>query len=110
MYVSSRRSHITVDLLATLVPASVARAVSAFAEIVVILTAIVMSVAGIMMVGIVSGLELPATGLPTTLLYGAALVGFIGIAVHSSLALYLQIKHPEDELDPAAKAAELEGI
>lgn len=110
MHVSSRRAHITVDLIATVVPARAARSVSAVAEIVVIVTAIVMSVAGIMMVGIVGGLALPATGLPTTLLYGAALVGFVGIAIHSLLALYLQIRHPEDELDPAAKAAELEGI
>ncbi|WP_051297791.1 TRAP transporter small permease [Brevibacterium album] len=110
LFVSSRRAHITVDLLATVVPPRVSRAVSAFAELVVIATAAVMSIAGIAMVVLVSGVSLPATGLPTTLLYGAAVVGFAGIFIHSILALYLQIRHPEDELDPVMKAAELEGI
>ncbi|GAA2093968.1 TRAP transporter small permease [Brevibacterium salitolerans] len=110
MFVSSRRAHITVDLLASAVPPRVSRAVGMFAELVVILTAAVMSIAGIAMVVLVSGVSLPATSLPTTLLYGAAVVGFIGIFIHSILALYLQIRHPEDELDPVMKAAELEGI
>lgn len=110
MFVSSRRAHITVDLLATLVPPKAARVVGLFAELVVIATAIVMSVAGIMMVAIVSHVSLPATGIPTTLLYGAALIGFVGILIHSVLAAYLQIRYPEDEIDPAVKAAELEGI
>lgn len=109
-FVSSRRAHITVDLVAMIVPAKVARGISVFAECVVILTAIVMSIAGIMMVDIVSQVTLPATGLPTALLYGAALVGFVGILIHSCLALYLQLRYPEDELEPAAKAAQLEGI
>lgn len=110
LFVTGRRAHITVDLLASVVPKRVGRAVGIFAEIVVILTAAAMSIAGIMMVILVSQVGLPATGLPTTLLYGAAFVGFVGILIHSILALYLQIRYPEDEVDPVMKVAEMEGI
>lgn len=109
-FVSSRRAHITVDLIATVVSARVARGINLVAQLIVIAAAAFMSVAGVMMVLLVDGVTLPATSLPTALLYAAPLVGFVLIFVHSVLALYLQIRYREDEPDPLAKAAELEGI
>jgi TRAP-type C4-dicarboxylate transport system permease small subunit len=109
-FVSSRRAHITVDLIVTIVPRRVAAAIGVLAQVLVIATAAFLGFAGIGMVLLVDGITLPATGLPTAALYAAALVGFILILIHSVLALYMQLRYPDEEPDPRAKAAELEGL
>ncbi|MBE8146855.1 TRAP transporter small permease [Brevibacterium casei] len=61
-FVSSRRSHITVDLIATVVPPRVGRVIGTFARLVVLAVSAFMAVAGIMMVDIVAAIAMPASG------------------------------------------------
>lgn len=109
-FVSSRRAHITVDLIATIVPRGVARGIGVFAQVLVILAAGFLTFAGFNMMLVVAGIDLAATRLPTAVLYEAATVGFALILVHSVLALYMQVRYPAEEPDPSVKAAELEGL
>lgn len=109
-FVSSRRAHITVDLITTVVPKRVGQVIAVIADIIVAATAVVIAIGGIMLIDIVHTVTLPATGLPTGLLYAAALVGFVGVLFHTLIALYLQLRYPDDEPDPADKAAGMEGI
>lgn len=109
-FVSSRRAHITVDLIATVVPRGAARAIGMFAQVLVILASAFLTYAGASMIGVVEGIDLAATRLPTAVLYGAATIGFALILVHSVLALYMQVRYPAEEPDPSVKAAELEGL
>lgn len=109
-FVSSRRSHITVDLIATVVPASVGRVIGTFARLVVLAVSAFMAVSGIMMVDIVSAIAMPASGLPTALLYLAATIGFILIFVHTVIEIIMIAKHPEENPDTVDSAAQLEGL
>ena len=69
------------DLIATVVPPRVGRVIGTFARLVVLAVSAFMAVAGIMMVDIVAAIAMPASGLPTALLYLAATVGFILIFI-----------------------------
>ncbi len=109
-YVTSRRSHITVDLIATVVPAGVARAIGTFARLVVLAVSAFMAVAGIMMVDIVSAIAMPASGLPTALLYLAATIGFILIFIHTIIEFVMVAKHPDENPDTVDSAAHMEGL
>ncbi|WP_203138676.1 TRAP transporter small permease [Microbacterium sp. JZ31] len=109
-FVSSRRAHITVDLLATILPRAAARAIGMFAQVLVILASAFLTFSGFSMMLVVAGIDLAATRLPTAVLYGAATVGFALILIHSLLALYMQVRYPAEEPDPSVKAAELEGL
>ncbi|GAA1813648.1 MULTISPECIES: TRAP transporter small permease [Brevibacterium] len=109
-FVSSRRSHITVDLIATVVPASVGRVIGTFARLVVLAVSAFMAVSGIMMVDIVSAIAMPASGLPTALLYLAATIGFILIFVHTVIEIIMVAKHPEENPDTVDTTAQLEGL
>lgn len=109
-FVSSRRAHITVDLIATVLPRAAARAIGMFAQVLVILAAAFLTYAGFSMMLVVAGIDLAATRLPTAVLYAAATVGFALILIHSLLALYMQVRYPAEEPDPSVKAAELEGL
>ncbi|GAA1615991.1 MULTISPECIES: TRAP transporter small permease [Brevibacterium] len=109
-FVSSRRSHITVDLIATVVPASVGRVIGTFARLVVLAVSAFMAVSGIMMVDIVSAIAMPASGLPTALLYLAATIGFILIFIHTVIEIIMVAKFPEENPDTVDSAAQLEGL
>lgn len=109
-YVTSRRSHITVDLIATVVPRKVARAIGTFARLVVLAVSAFMAVAGIMMVDIVAAIAMPASGLPTALLYLAATIGFILIFIHTIIEFVMVAKHPDENPDTVDTAAHMEGL
>ncbi|MEW1989318.1 TRAP transporter small permease [Brevibacterium casei] len=109
-YVTSRRSHITVDLIATVVPRRVARAIGTFARLVVLAVSAFMAVAGIMMVDIVAAIAMPASGLPTALLYLAATIGFILIFIHTIIEFVMVAKHPDENPDTVDTAAHMEGL
>ena len=109
-FVSSRRSHITVDLIATVVPPRVGRVIGTFARLVVLAVSAFMAVAGIMMVDIVAAIAMPASGLPTALLYLAATVGFILIFIHTIIEMIMIARYPEENPDTVDTAAQLEGL
>ncbi|RAD02840.1 hypothetical protein, partial [Burkholderia multivorans] len=69
-----------------------------------------MAVAGIMMVDIVAAIAMPASGLPTALLYLAATVGFILIFIHTIIEMIMIARYPEENPDTVDTAAQLEGL
>ncbi|WP_019174104.1 TRAP transporter small permease [Brevibacterium ravenspurgense] len=109
-YVSSRRAHISVDIITTVLPKKLSEAIGVFADIMSIASSIIMLIAGIMLVKIVMPVTLPATGLPTYLLYSAAVVGFAIMLVHTAIGLYLGLFHKDESLDSDSPAGKLEGI
>ena len=95
-YVMSRRLHIVVDLLVDRLGRRASRLVDAFAGIVVLTASATLSVAGAVFAAGSSSLLAPATGLPLTVVYAAAVVGFALVALHGALNLYVALRHPEE--------------
>ncbi|MEQ3551647.1 TRAP transporter small permease [Pseudonocardia nematodicida] len=95
-YVMSRRLHIVVDLLVDRLGARGSRAVDVFAALVVLVTSATMAIAG---AGFAAGsvaLLAPATSLPLTVVYSAAVAGFGLLFLHGVLNTWLAIRHPEE--------------
>lgn len=76
VYVAGQREHLTVDILPLIASPQLAKGIDIFAQVVTAVSSAVMAVAGVAMTWIVWGVNLPATALPTSLLYAAAMAGF----------------------------------
>lgn len=109
-YVSSRRAHISVDIITTVLPKKLSDVIGIFADIMSIASSIIMLIAGVLLVKIVMPVTLPATGLPTYRLYSAAVVGFAVMLVHTAVGLYIGLFHKDESLDSDSPAGKLEGI
>lgn len=109
-YVASRNAHISVDLLAAILPRRWGGAIGIIAMALVVLASAFMVYAGVQLVLLTRILALPATGLSKALLYAAVLVGFLMIMVHTALNIVLYLRHPDEMPDAVEKAAAMEGL
>lgn len=98
-FVMARRVHISVDLLASRLPRMGVVVVDALAQATVVAAAATMAWSGLEFAAGASRLAAPATRLPMSVVYGAAVVGFALILLHALLHLYLDIRHPESVPD-----------
>lgn len=94
-FVMARRIHIAVDLLASKLGRIGTIILDTFALIAVVVTAGVMAVAGAEFAVGANRLLAPATSLPMSVVYSAAVTGFVLIFLHAALHIYLNIRHPE---------------
>ena len=94
-FVMARRIHIAVDLLASKLGRVGTIVLDTFALVAVVLTAGVMAVAGAQFAAGANRLLAPATSLPMSVVYSAAVTGFALIFFHAALHIYLNIRHPE---------------
>lgn len=94
-FVMARRIHIAVDLLVSKLNRTGALVVDTCALIAVVVTSGIMAWAGAGFAAGASRLAAPATSLPMSLVYSAAVVGFGLICLHAVLHVYLNIRHPE---------------
>lgn len=94
-FVMARRMHVTVDLLAAKLNKRGAVMMDSFAMLVVLVVSAAMSVAGTQFALSVGKLNAPATQLPMSVVYAAAVLGFALIFLHGALNTYVNIKHPD---------------
>ncbi len=94
-FVMARRIHIAVDLLASKLGRKGTIVLDTFALITVFATAGVLAVAGAEFAAGANRLLAPATGLPMSVVYFAAVTGFALIFFHAALHIVLNIRHPE---------------
>ncbi len=94
-FVMARRIHIAVDLVASKLGRRGTIVLDTFALVAVVVTAGVMTVAGVAFASGANRLLAPATSLPMSLVYSAAAAGFGLIFLHAVLHVYLNIRHPE---------------
>jgi TRAP-type C4-dicarboxylate transport system permease small subunit len=94
-FVMARRIHIAVDLLASKLGRIGTIVLDTFAMTAVVATAAVMAVAGAGFAAGANRLLAPATSLPMSVVYSAAVTGFALIFLHAALHIYLNIRHPE---------------
>lgn len=94
-FVMARRIHIAVDLLASKLGRVGTIVLDTFAMTAVVVTAAVMAVAGAQFAAGANRLLAPATSLPMSVVYSAAVTGFALIFLHAALHIYLNIRHPE---------------
>jgi TRAP-type C4-dicarboxylate transport system permease small subunit len=94
-FVMARRIHIAVDLLASKLGRVGTIVLDTFAMTAVVVTAAVMAVAGAEFAAGANRLLAPATSLPMSVVYSAAVTGFALIFLHAALHIYLNIRHPE---------------
>lgn len=95
-YVMSRRLHITVDILVARLGRRGTVFVDTFALLVVVVAAASMAIAGVGIAQSAANLLAPATRLPMTVVYGAAVVGFGLIFLHGMTNLFVNLRHPEE--------------
>ena len=100
-FVASRNAHIAVDLLAVYLPKRLATATQILAMITVAAGSLYM---------ITGSLTMTATSLPTPLLYGSVLVGYLMILGHTVLNVAMYLRHPDEIPDAVEKAASMEGL
>ena len=98
-YVMSRRLHIVVDLLSGRLPRGCSRAVDVFAGLVVLASSAALAVAGAAFAAGSATLLAPATQLPLTVVYAAAVAGFGLLFLHGLLNLHVALHHPEEMPD-----------
>ncbi|MFI7583522.1 TRAP transporter small permease [Kocuria sp. M1N1S27] len=94
-FVMARRIHIAVDLVASKLGRTGGIVLDTFALLTVVVTSGIMAWAGAGFAAGASRLAAPATGLPMSLVYSAAVVGFGLICLHALLHVYLNVRHPE---------------
>lgn len=94
-FVMARRIHITVDLVASRLGRRGVLVMDGLALSTVAAVAATMAWAGLEFARGAARLAAPATSLPMSTVYGAAVVGFALILVHALLHIYLDIRHPE---------------
>ncbi|THJ66791.1 TRAP transporter small permease [Arthrobacter echini] len=94
-FVMARRIHIAVDLLASKLGRTGGIVLDTFALVVVAAVAGLMAFAGARFAAGADRLLAPATSLPMSVVYSAAVVGFGLIFLHALLHIYLNIRHPE---------------
>lgn len=94
-FVMARRIHIAVDIVATRLGRKGTVVLDTFALAMVIIASGMMAFAGAEFAAGAARLQAPATSLPMSLVYSAAVAGFVLICFHALVHLYLNIRHPE---------------
>lgn len=94
-FVMARRIHISVDLVASKLSRKGAIALDTFALGLVVLASGLMASVGTGYAAGAARLAAPATSLPMSLVYAAAVVGFGLICIHAILHIFTNIRHPE---------------
>lgn len=94
-FVMARRIHISVDLLASKLSRKGQVALDTLALIIVAIASGAMTWFGVGFAADAAGRAAPASGLPMSVLYSSAVVGFGLICGHSIIHTILNIKHPE---------------
>lgn len=94
-FVMARRMHVTVDLVAAKLNKRGAVIMDCFAMLVVLLVSGAMTVAGISFAQAAARLDAPASQLPMSVVYAAAVLGFGLIFLHGVLNTYVNLKHPD---------------
>lgn len=94
-FVMARRIHIAVDLVASRLSRRGAVVMDTFALLTVVGASGVMVWAGVGFAADSARLAAPATSIPMSVVYSAAVVGFGLILLHALLHAYLDIRHPE---------------
>lgn len=109
-FVASRNAHIAVDLLAVYLPKKLATATQILAMVLVAAGSIYMIFAAVSLMILTGSLTMTATSLPTPVLYGSVLVGYLLILGHTVLNVVMYLRHPDEIPDAVEKAASLEGL
>lgn len=94
-FVMARRLHVTVDLVAAKLSKGAAVLVDAFAMLVVLVVSAAMTVAGTQFAISAARLNAPATDIPMSVVYTAAVLGFALIFLHGVLNTFVNLRHPE---------------
>jgi len=94
-FVMARRLHVTVDLIASKLTGVAATIVDYFSSAVVLAVSAAMALAGTQFALSAAKLNAPATHIPMSAVYAAAVVGFALIFLHGVLNGYVDIRHPE---------------
>lgn len=94
-FVMARRIHISVDVVAARLSRRGVVVVDALALTAVASAAAAMAWAGFGFAAGASRLAAPATSLPMSVVYGAAVVGFGLILLHALIHTYVDIRYPE---------------
>lgn len=95
VFVAGRREHLAVDVVVNALPTRWGRYIYGFATVASAVAAAVLAVGGFTMTVLVLKLSLPASSLPSGLLYSAALVGFAGVFIHAVINFVHFLRHPE---------------
>lgn len=93
-FVMARRLHVTVDLLAAKLNKRGALIMDSFAMLVVLVVSATMAIAGTEFAQGASQLDAPASQLPMSVVYAAAVIGFALIFLHGTLHTYVNFRHP----------------
>lgn len=93
-YLMARRLHIRVDLLADRLGRRGALTVDVLSAATVVAASAVMAVAGAQLARSAGGLAAPATGLPMSVVYLAAVIGFALMSAHALADLVTALRHP----------------
>ena len=101
-FVMARRQHIAVDILAKALGRAGERVVNAFSMLVVLIVSAVLAVAGAQFAAMATAIKAPATQLPMSVVYGAAVVGFGLIFIHGLLNSVFDLRHPSGTQGVAA--------
>lgn len=94
-FVMARRLHIAVDLLASKLSRAGGVVLDTFALIVVVVVSGTVAWFGVGFTENAAGRDAPASGLPMSVIYSAAVVGFGLIFIHALIHTFLNIRHPE---------------
>ncbi|GLB67847.1 TRAP transporter small permease [Arthrobacter mangrovi] len=94
-FVMARRLHVTVDLVAAKLSKRAAVLMDAFAMLVVLVVSAAMTVAGTQFALSAARLHAPATDIPMSVVYTAAVLGFALIFLHGVLNTFVNLRHPE---------------
>lgn len=105
-YVTSQRLHISVDLFVTKMGVRTVAVIDAFAHIIVVLTSIVMAIAGASYAMDQAALKSPATGVSMAVLYFSGAVGFGLIAFHGAVNTITNFRRPVAAIQKATHATE----
>lgn len=96
--VAARRKHITVLLYNGRGTGRLVSVVEGFATALVVVVSVAMTIGAVSLMSSASRLISPGTGIPLSVVYAAAAVGFGLIALHSVLNLYLALRFPRQFL------------
>ena len=91
-YVGARRLHIAVDLLVARLRPAAATAVDVIAQLVVIVTCVILTAGATSAAYRLADVTSPATNTPMWLVYGSAVLGFGLIGLHSCAAVYMDFR------------------
>lgn len=108
-FVMARRIHIAVDILASKLGRRAAIAMDVLALLIVVAASAILAWTGAEFAAGANRLLAPATSIPMSLVYSAAVTGFALICLHAVVHLALTIRHPELVPD-AMENVEREGV